>query len=453
MKLRNLVRGSWLGCSQLLVILWVALASPGEAARVYYVNQPENGLGRINAVKLDGTAHTTLYTAPTVTDFRGIAVDPEGGRIFFAYADSDPATLARTQVSLRTMSTAGEAPAVLAAFPDETFIGDVEWDHLNRKIYFAQTGSGELRRMNRDGSSLVTVLTQPGAGQGPYFFGLDLVDNLAYWGIGTVQGQTQTAYSRGSLTTGMVDPVFTLVTPSRTRDISVDRTVPDGRLYWCDRQNGAVYNRLVNGGPLLTSRSGLNAPHGLVLDVEAGKGYVADTGKRGSNPTQPSAHRAVRFNLDGSGGLEILSPVDPVAEPFDIAVDFTSVSYADWKTRFFATNALNTAPGDDPDNDGRSNLGEYAFFTHPTQADAHQRVLDVVSGGIQFARRLVTDATYRVEVSLDLQTWHWNNDTAGAVWTVETGTAPRDLDSQRITVSVAPNLAGESRVFFRLRAL
>lgn len=466
-RLFHIVFYDVLGCYQVMTLCRVSIArvlqkggvaalllfsvSSAEAARVYYVNQPENGPGSINAVKPDGTGHTTIYTTPDVTDLRGIAVDPVGSRLFYAHANSDPVTLARTQVSIRTIPAAGGVPVSLSTLPDGTFIADVEWDELNGRVYFAQTGDQQLRRMKPDGSELTTVLTTAGDGQGPYFFGLDLVANNAYWGIGTETNQTNTAFSRGSLLTGLVDPAFTLVTPSRTRDIAVDTTIPGGVLYWCDRQNGAVYSRAVGGGVRFTARSGLNAPHGLVLDVEAGKGYVADTGKRGSG-LQPSARRVVRFNLDGTGALELLSPSDNLAEPWDLAVDLTSVNYADWKTRFFSSTALTAGPGDDPDGDGLPNFAEYAFFTHPEKPDASRAVVKVEGGKFQYARRRTTDIPVRVEISTDLQTWHWNGETPGAVWTVEISTASRDADSEWVTVEPAPALAGEAKVFYRLSA-
>jgi hypothetical protein len=251
--------------------------------------------------------------------------------------------------------------------------------------------------------------------------------------------------------TGAVDSAWTLVTPSRTRDIAIDPTAPGGRIYWCDRQNGAIYARAVAGGAVQTVISGLNAPHGLALDIPAGRAYVADTGKRGSG-SQPSAHRAVRFKMDGTGALEFLSPASTVAEPFDIAIDTTTASYADWKTRFFSSAALNAGPADDPDGDGATNAAEYAFFTNPERRDGPADAIIATPAGIRFARHNASDATIRVEVSSDLTTWHWNNDTPGAIWTIEQSTTPRDADSQWVETSVAPALSGAQTVFFRLRA-
>src|SRR5688500_17050953 len=129
-----------LTCAFAFAAAIIAPAPFVDAARVYYVNQPENGFGRINAVKPDGTGNTNLHTTTAVTDLRGIAVDPAGSRLFYAHANSDPATLVRTEVSIRTMPAAGGTPAVLANFPDNTFVSDVEWDDVNGRVYFAQTG-------------------------------------------------------------------------------------------------------------------------------------------------------------------------------------------------------------------------------------------------------------------------------------------------------------------------
>lgn len=436
----------------LLMITGVFLATDGpcRGAEVYYVNQPELQPGRINVVKPDGTGHANVWTASQVTDVRGIAVDGATGTLFFHYSNQNPGTLATTQVSLQKMATTGGAQTTIATIADNTFVGDVEFDAEGGWVYSAVSGALQLRRCRPDGSSQQTVLTHTAAGQGPYFFCIDTVAQVAFWGIATVANQTNTGYSRGTLV-GAIDASFSLVTPSRTRDIEIDNTIPGGRLYWNDRQNGATYFRAVAGGTAGTARSGMNAPHGLVIDVEAGKGYVADTGKRGS-ASQPAAHRVVRFNLDGTGGLELLSPLDTGAEPWDLALDFTTRSYADWRTRYFASTAPNAGPGADPDGDGVVNAAEYAFFSHPERSQSVPPAVTALGAGMRYLRRTTTDLTYRVEVSTDLFVWHWNEDSPGAVWTTETATETRDYDAQWVTVAPTPAIAGQTKLYFRLRA-
>ena len=386
-----------------LFVVLAAWLHPIHGARVYYVNQPENLAGQIVGVSPDGQGSAVVWASPVVTDLRGIATDMGRKELYFAHALQSLTTLSRTEVSLRRVPMAGGTPVVVTTFPDETFLADVEFDAAGDWVYQANSSTLQLLKLHPDGSGLTTVLTHTAAGSGPYFVGLDLVNQYAYWGIVTVTNETNTAFSRGTLA-GVVDPTFSLVTTSRTRDIAIDVTVPGApRVYWCDRQNGAVYTRPVAGGAVNTVRTGMNAPHGLAIDVEAGKGYVADTGKRGGG-TQPSAHRVVRFNLDGTGALEFLSPVSAVAEPYDVALDLTSTSYADWKTRFWAFGAAGSAATDDPDGDGRPNAAEYALFSHPLKADSGAHTLGSTGSGVRFARRKIGDVPLRLEVSSDFTT-------------------------------------------------
>jgi hypothetical protein len=417
---------------------------PLSAGRLYYVNQPENQAGKVQAAALDGGGHTTILTASVVTDLRGLAVDPVTDTFFLAWSEQD-ASLNRLNVSLRRYPAAGGEGTVMASFPDNTFLGDVEWEGGSGWVYFSRTLDHGLWKIRPDGSQASLVLTHTTAQDGPYFLGLDPDGGFAYWGVLTNPGDTGTAYSRGQLD-GTPDAAFSLVTPSRTRDIAVDAGWPGTRLFWNDRQNGATYWRAVAGGAVGTARTGMNAPHGLALDLEAGKAYVADTGKRGSG-SQPSAHRVVRFNIDGSGTMEFLSPSDVVAEPWDLAIDLTSVSYADWRTRFFAVTSVAGGPDDDADGDGSANFAEYAFFTNPLVRDAYRSTVQPMPGGIRYARRRTSDVTLRVEVSSDLANWHWNGDGSGTVWTVETP-VPRDDDSEWVTSQATSPVIR----WFRLRA-
>ena len=111
----------------------VACAPCGAAlaARVYYVNQPENAPGFIHHVAPDGTGHATLFTAPVVTDMRGVAVDAAGQRLFFLYQRyeaTSSSTGNRTEVALKSLPLAGGATADVLTFPDNGFVADVEWD-------------------------------------------------------------------------------------------------------------------------------------------------------------------------------------------------------------------------------------------------------------------------------------------------------------------------------------
>lgn len=432
---------------------------------MYFINQPEGGAGVVGMVNPDGTGETELYTTASVTDLRGIAVDPRGGRLFFAYCDLSGG-VNPVNVSLRTMPLAspGAAPATILSLPDGTAgsaanpVADVEYDWTRHEVYFSQPGLKLLRRCDPAGGALTNVLTHPGTGTaprdlGPYFFGLDLQNRDAYWAVITTSGDTSTPYTKGSLA-GVVDTAFSLTTPSRSRDIAVDPAATGGsRLYWNDRQNGATYTRAAAGGAISVVASGMNAPHGLVIDPLAKKGYVSDTGKRGSG-TQFSARKVIRISLDGTSAPEELTVSTGLQEPWDVAIDLTSSSYAEWTRRFFSKTATTTAMTDDPDGDGLNNLGEYAFHCSPIHADAWRmnQVMEITPAGqLRVAMLRQTDMTLRVEASADGNVWHWNGDGSGLTWLSFTAPEMRDEDTDWIGVS--PTAQAPGRLLVRLRVI
>jgi len=69
---------------------------------------------------------------------------------------------------------------------------------------------------------------------------------------------------------------------------------------------------------------------------------------------------------------------------------------------------------------------------------------------MRYTRRDAADLTYRVEVSTDLATWHYNGD-SGGTWLVQTSNTPLTIDLSSVTVRAGSALDGATQVFFRLR--
>ncbi len=96
-----------------------------------------------------------------------------------------------------------------------------------------------------------------------------------------------------------------------------------------------------------------------------------------------------------------------------------------WRQSFFgptATNTGNAANLADPDNDGRTNLYEYALGTNPTLPNPTTHPVGGHGGNfmtLQFPRNpAATDVTLTILTSTDLQPVNW---TTLATWTDATG--------------------------------
>ena len=114
-------------------------------------------------------------------------------------------------------------------------------------------------------------------------------------------------------------------------------------------------------------------------------------------------------------------------------------------------NPAISGPNANPAHDGLNNLLKYAFGLDPTRVDAAAG-LPVVSrtGGsltLSFIRRHdVTDLTYTVEVSSDLQTW-----TSGSGATQQVSVTALDAQRDQVVVRDLTPLSGTTRRFIRLR--
>jgi hypothetical protein len=425
----------------------LAVVQTASASRLFFTDQPSQPAGApgsVISVNLDGTDQRTVTTVTSAPDLRGIAWHADSKRIFFLDNGTAKAIFA--------LSANGENAQQIRAVNPDLLSADLEIDAGRGKLYWAEsnagtTGHGFIQRANLDGTGLETVVsTAPGSATTPYFLFLDPLAEYVYWGV-LSSGNGPSTFQRATLA-GVLDTSFQITTATRTRDLVVDPAT--ATIYWCDRQTGNLFKRGLSGGQNQIVLGGMNAPHGLAYDGEAGKLYWADTAGRGSGPFNTSARRVARANVDGTG-YENLSTPAANSEPWDLALDLASPTYADWRARFFSTNSPLSGPTDDADADGAVNLLEYALGTHPQNPASQPRLVPTQSG-LQYARRRGANLEYRVEASTDLATWHYNNeDASGVEWTTEVLTLPQAWEMEIVVVTAGPALAGAPRAYFRLR--
>jgi hypothetical protein len=427
-----------------IIAFALVMPSVATASRLFYTDQPAGSPGSIMSVGLDGSSPSTVVTFPGSPNLRGIGWHRASGRIF---------VLDNGAKIIRSIFPNGSSQMDVTAVSSTMLGSDLEVDDTTNKIFWSETntsiGPGFIRSVNPDGTDVATVVTAGNGSESPYFFFLDRPGGFIYWGSSqALSGQNDpTTYRRASFA-GVVDPVFGITTPTRSRDIVVDPTTSVA--YWADRQQGAIFKEPVSGGIREIVISGLNAPHGLVFDQKARKLYWVDTGQRGSGAGS-SSRRAARCNFDGSESENLTEPTG-LNEPWDLTLDLSCPTYADWRARFFRVVSAFRDQSDDADQDGLENVLEYAFDSHPLDG-ASLSGPTPLANGISYPRRRVSPLTYRVEVSTDMATWRYNGDASGQIWTVEDSVTPIDAEMDTVVVEPAAELSGAPQLFYRIKVL
>ena len=433
------------------VALLLGFQSSLHAGRVFYTDQPTGLAGSVRVINVDGSNPGVVVTYPGTPNLRGIGWHAGTGRIF---------VLDNAAKVIRSMLPGGTGEQAVADVDADRLGSDLEVDEANNRIYWAETStdaatSGRIRTCALDGSDVTTaVTTASGTAESPYFIHLDRTAGFIHWGVlqNASNQNGPTTFRRASFA-GVIDPSFGITTTTRSRDIAIDPA--DGMAYFADRQTGTLFRRPVLGGLIETVISGLNAPHGIALDVIARKIYWADTGQRGT-PSQSSARRVSRCNFDGSE-YQNLSENTGGNEPWDLTLDLSSPTYTQWVQRFFPPTAGQRGALDDPDGDGTQNMVEYAFNGHPRNVEgpgSTAKISAQANGtGIRYPRRRTSPLTYQLQVSTDLQIWHFNGDGSGQTWMIETSVNRVDAEMDEVTIAPAATLATEPKLFYRLRIL
>jgi len=174
------------------------------------------------------------------------------------------------------------------------------------EIYFAEIapgfGDGSIRRMNTDGTGLVTLIP---VGGGLRSLDLDLEARKVYW-----TDVNNFVIRRANLDGSGVEDVITsgLVFPS-----AIVLHPPSGAMFWLDQVENQLLTAGLDGSDPHPIRD-TAAHRGIAIDPVAAKVYwsTSISDRRGQ------IHRA---NLDGTGHEIVVSSPDPEFKPSAIAID------------------------------------------------------------------------------------------------------------------------------------
>ncbi len=263
-----------------IALFALSLTSTASAAdRIYWSNffGGGNDLGSISWANLDGSGGGNLPTAGAPMDGpMGLAVDAAAGRIYWTNFGND-----------QDGSGAG--------------------------------GNGtSIAFANLDGSGGGQIPVAAPIG-GPHGLAFDPATSRLYWPNISTTPQSIAFSNLDGTNPGVLNT--TGATVNGPRSLSLD---PDtGRIYWANHDANVIsYARLdgSGGADLAVPGMTLDEPEGLALDPGTGRMYFGNF----AEPADPNPAKISYFQIDGSGGNILnTSPVAPI-EPHGVALDLAA---------------------------------------------------------------------------------------------------------------------------------
>lgn len=433
---------------RILLFLFLLAAGAARAGGLYWTNR---AAARIERSLYDGTGYATVL-ASAGTNVRGIALDLPNNRLFCADNGADV---------LYRLNLNGTGRTNLLTTGPSSFPADVELNPAAGHFYYCDRDKFHIRRVNLDGSSPVTLITD--SINQPYYLDLDLVNGKIYWG--DFDGATAGTGNVFRMNLDGSVPETVVTGNLETRAVCVDTA--NSMLYWVNRNAGKIMRCPLSALPVNAATSpavqtvyaNLDTPHGLALDVKAGKLYWVDTASNGT-PGTLGDNAVSRGDMDGSGPHEVL--VFLGTDPWDIEIDPRVATYAEWVARYFDKSpGAPAAAASDPDNDGILNLMECGLGLHPRRPDVSG--LPVITthaeGGetypaIRFTRRTgVTGLQVLPQHSSDLEFW-WdeNSPTDGIPRLTLVSVTPLPENLELVTVRSIFSLEQMPRQYLRVWA-
>ena len=241
----------WFGFVITLVLLFGHAAA--ETDKLYWTDT--RGIHRVD---LDGGNMETPVPVPLVSPI-GIAVDEQGGKIY--WADSDTRKIQRANLDGTNIEDIIKVKSGIPYY--------VAVDASGGKIYWTDTSI--IQRSNLDGTEVEALVTQANRVEWPQGIAIDSNGKKMYWADSDVR-----KIQRSNLDGTEVED---LVTEGLRNPLKVAVDPIAGKMYWTDI--GTIFRANLDGKNVEETVVGLDFPSAIAVDSVAGKLYWTewDTGK------------------------------------------------------------------------------------------------------------------------------------------------------------------------------
>jgi sugar lactone lactonase YvrE len=291
----------WLVATLLCI---AASALHGDLAEAQDAPKPaifftDRGAHKVFSASLDGKDQKVLAKFSSA-NLRGVAADVPNGKLYFIDNGSDKI------YSVNLDGTGLKAIAFVPGFP-----ADLALHRKSKKLYWCDQQNGRIRRCNVDGSEIETVVET----KQPYYLDVDEEGDMLYWGTFYVGGRIhRRKLSGGKVETLIAAPAAGII---QIRAVKVDTA--KNQIYWVDREAFKIQRGKIEKGKIVAIEdlyTGLDTPHGMVLDLEGKSLYWGDTGTN-EEPGSKGSHCVMMGSLDGKAPAKV---VYKGSQPWDVDV-------------------------------------------------------------------------------------------------------------------------------------
>ena len=219
----------------------------------------DRGTNKVYRAGLDGKNPKVLAEF-RFANLRGIAHDVPNGRVYFNDNGSD-----------RIYSMKVDGSDLKPIVSVRGFPADLDYDAKGKKLYWCNQQESRIRRCNTDGSKVETVVET----RQPYYLEVDEANGVLYWGTFYKGG----AIYRRKLAGGKTDTLIAAPAAGIIQIRAVKVDAKKNQIYWVDReahkiQRGTISNGKIDLGTIEDLYTGLDTPHGMVLDLEGEKNLL-----------------------------------------------------------------------------------------------------------------------------------------------------------------------------------
>ena len=273
----------------------------------------------IHHSNLDGSSPTTLSISPAPVSPAGIAVDSVHNRVYWVEDSGTPV--------VRSANFDGSgATTLISTAGGQSISGPngIAVDPWGGKVYYADIGLGAIRRADLNGGNLTTIVS----GQiSPYGVAVDPAGGKVYWAAGGSQTKVMRSNLDGSGLQALISADasgVTQVVGANPNAVAIDYV--NQKLYWDDISNQKIYRMNLDGTGNAAILTGVSA-NGIAVDPNTGVYWDEISGGGGTIARAPLLGGAVTtlVNHANAGAvrylaLDIAPPPSPVPEPASLAL-------------------------------------------------------------------------------------------------------------------------------------